>query len=113
MILIFIPQETEELTAEQLDQVLADKNVKILIRDIGNNPTIMDTFPFNTNVAELTLEINQRKPDKVDRYNNLVLMLADNDTIKLHLDAGMKDGKKIWIEKNFILIHLIKRRSLA
>jgi hypothetical protein len=28
-------------------------------------------------------------------------MLADNYTIKLHLNAGMKDGKNVWIEKEF------------
>lgn len=95
-------ENAEDLTPDQLDKVLEDKSVKTLIRDIGNTPTIMDTLPPNTKVAELTLEeINQRKQDKVDRRNNLILMLADNDTIKLHLGAGMKEGKKIWIEKEF------------
>jgi hypothetical protein len=85
-----------------------------LIRDIGNNPTIMDTIPSNSKVVELTLEeIKQRKQNKIDRRENLVLMLADNDTIKLHLDAGMKDGKKVWIEKEFYFNSFDKKAEFS
>jgi len=107
-------EQFEDLSNEQLDQVIEDKNVKTLIRDLGNNPTIMDTIPSNSKVAELTLEeIKQRKQDKIDRRENLILMLADSDTIKLHLDAGMKDGKKVWIEKEFYFNSFDKKAEFS
>lgn len=103
--LLITPEIPEDLSPKDLDKLINDKKNKTLIRDIGNNPNIFDTVSDkkgNNSFGNLTAEdIKNLKEEKTNRKDELVMQLANSDTIKLHLDAGMKDGKKVWVEREF------------
>lgn len=111
--LLEIPEDIPELTPKDLDKIIESKDVKTLLREPNDNPSIADTFSETDIIPELTeSEIEALKKEIVDRHNNLVMQLATNDSIKLHINAGMKNGKMVWIEKNFYFNSIDKGQEL-
>ena len=97
-----IPPDIEDLKPEDLDKLINDKDTKTLIREIGNNPTIMDTIRNSDDLGNLSLEdIKQIGEEKAATRYELIMNLANADTLKLHLNMGIRDNKEIWIEKEF------------
>ena len=112
--LLNTPVEPEDLQPEELEQVIKDPKIKTLIRDIGKNPNIMDTLPKTTIIGEISQEeADKIRLKRIDKKNNLILQLAANDTIKLHLNIGMKDGKQIWMEKEFWMNSYDKKQEFS
>lgn len=97
-----IPPESQDLSEEELDKLVEDKNIKTLIRDVGDNPTIVDTLKNPEDLGRLSIQdIKNIGEEKAARRYELIMNLANADTLKLHLNMGIRNGKEIWIEKEF------------
>ena len=111
----------EDFKPEDIDKILEDKKTKKLIRDVGNNPNLFDTISptdkkgnSNNSGGNLTAaDIKNIREEKETRKEELVLQLANADSMKMHLIIGMKDGKNIWLEKEFYFISYEQRQRFA
>jgi hypothetical protein len=111
----------EDFKPEDIDKVMNDKKTKHLIRDIGNNPNLFDTLTSTSdkkgnsiNVGNLTIEdIKNIREEKSNRREELILQLANADSMKMHLIIGMKEGKNVWIEKEFFFNSYEQRQRFA
>ena len=97
-----LPPESQDLTNEELDKMVEDPDVNTLERDIGNNPTIFDTLKHPEDLGRLTIQdIKNIGEERAARRYELILNLANADTLKLHLNMGIRNNKEIWVEKEF------------
>lgn len=102
-----------ETSDKDLEGILANKSIKTLVRDEQDNPTIGDTLKNNEEVGRLTNEeVIKLKKDYVDEKNNLIVWLAAKSTISLHIWAGNRDGKAIWVEKEFRFNSINKKQEM-
>lgn len=91
-----------ELSGQELEKIIEDKSIKTIIRDSNDAPTISDTLSDNTVIGQLTKEdLTKIQEESNNERNKLIVTLAAFPTIKLHLNAGMREGKTVWIEKEF------------
>ena len=109
----------EDFKPEDIDKIMEDKNNKTLIRDLGNNPNLFDTVSQNDKKGNPTqgnltaADIQNIRDEKETRRNELILQLANADSMKMHLVIGMKDGKNVWLEKEFYFISYEQRQRFA
>jgi hypothetical protein len=97
-----IPAESQDLSQDELNKLIEDKDIKTLERDIGDNPTIMDTLKHPEDLGKLSIQdIKNIGEEKAARRYELIMNLANADTLKLHLNMGIRENKEIWVEKEF------------
>jgi hypothetical protein len=97
-----IPPESQDLSEDELSKLVEDKDTKTLERDIGDNPTIMDTLRNPEDLGKLSIQdIKNIGEEKAARRYELIMNLANADTLKLHLNMGIRNNKEIWVEKEF------------
>jgi hypothetical protein len=102
-----------DLSESELDKIVNDKSIKTIMTDVGRTPTIKDTLKDTDDIGKLTKEeIDQIKKGYAEEKEQLMMLLACEDSIKLHVYGGMKNGKSIWIEKEFIFNSIDKRQEL-
>lgn len=105
--------EDKDLPDNELMKIMEDKNIKTLVRDEQDTPQITDTIKQNEEIGRLTNEeVVKIKKDYIDEKNNLIVWLAAKSTITLHVYAGNRDGKAIWVEKDFRFNSLNKRQEM-
>lgn len=106
--------ESKDLSDGELDDLIDNKENKILTRDEEDTPSIMDTLKSTDEIGRLTNEqIEEKKKQYVDEKNNLIVWLAAKSTISLHVYAGNRDGKALWEEKTFRFNSINKRQEMA
>jgi hypothetical protein len=108
------PSMPEDLTPEALEELVNDPKTKTLVREVNKNPNIMDTLPKTTIIGEISeQEAAKIREKRIQRRSNLILQLAANDTVKLHINVGMKDGKIVWVEKEYWMNSFDKKQELS
>ena len=111
--LIQFPEEKPDMTEDQLLKLEEDPNIKTLERDVYDPPSINDTIPDNEQVGMISNDdISKIKKDAIDERNSTVAWLASSNDISLHIYAGSKNGKAIWIEKKYYFNPISQRQQL-
>jgi hypothetical protein len=107
------PEEKPDMSQEQLKKLEDDPDTKTLERDPYDPPTLNDAISGNAEVGKLTnQDLEKIKKDAIDDRNNTVAYLAAERDIAIHIYAGSRGGKSVWIEKRYYFNPISMRQDM-
>lgn len=102
-----------DMSEDQITKVLNDEETRTLIKDIDEDPHITETIREGEEIGRLSTKDFKELSEQVNvERQNLIMWLGSQPRIRLHVKAGIKNNKTVWIEKEFPYRSLDKRQEL-
>lgn len=102
-----------DMSEDEMNRILNDTSQRTLIKDIGDDPQITETIREGEEIGRLKAKDFKEIQEQVsEERQNLVMWLGSQPRIRLHIKAGVRNNKTIWVEKEFPYRSLDKRAEL-
>lgn len=102
-----------DMSEDQINKVLNDEETRTLIKNVDEDPHITETLREGEEIGRLSNKDFKEIAEQVNtERQNLIMWLGSQPRIRLHIKAGEKNNKTVWVEKEFPYRSLDKRQEL-
>jgi hypothetical protein len=107
-----LPQTPKVPSEKELDRIIKDVNTKTTLVDPGKTPSLTNMLGPNDRLGRVTdedMELMKARNEK-DR-KELIMLLAEKETINMDIKLGVKEGRSVYVQKRFYFNSIDKREE--
>lgn len=111
--LLQTPDNKPDLSEKELDKIAKDPKYNTTITEHGEVPSLLNTLGPTDSLGKITdVEVNDINTRNDKDRKNLIILLAAKDYINLDIHIGDKDGKAMYIQKQYYFKSISKKEEL-